>query len=152
MEFSWGIETEAMIYCNSAKNALLQAPPDVQQAIQSQAAAWVNFGIHRISYSDAINEIVKYAIENNKEQGWDPTDEDGISWFLGIHCKAYDIACGKSSRGFSEIFKDAFIKHFSEIEDPSVKRVAALKNWMENQNGVPPCSIDPLTGDIKWNI
>lgn len=152
MDFPFGIDKEAAIYCISAQNAISQASAEVIRNIQAQATAWRNFGTNTISYSDAIDEIVKYALENNTQQGWEPTDEEGMSWFLGIHCKAYDLACGESSRGFSEIFKDAFIRHFSQVEDPTAKRLAAMNAWMENKDGVPPCSIDPFTGEIKWNI
>lgn len=152
MDFPWGIEREASIYCISAQNALSQAGANTINGIKQQAAAWSNFGVNTLSYDNVISEIVKYAVENNTSQGWEPTDEEGMSWFLGIHSKAYDIACGTKSPGFDKIFKDAFIKHFSSVEDPNEKRMKTMREWMNNQQGTPPCSIDPFTGDIKWNV
>lgn len=152
MEFPWSIDKESSIYCISAQNALAQASESVLCVIRNQASAWIRFGVKKLEYEKAIQEIVKYAKENCQQQGWELYDEEGMSWFLGIHSKAYDIACGESSHGFSKIFKDAFIKHFSAIEDPTEKRLAAMKDWLSNQNGEPPCTIDPFTGEIKWNI
>lgn len=152
MEFPWGIEKEASIYCISAQNALSQAGEATIRGIKDQAAAWSNLGVNTLPYERVIEEIVKYAVENNTQQGWAETDEEGMSWFLGIHSKAYDLACDSNSVGFGKIFKDAFIKHFSSVEDPTEKRLAAMKEWMNNQQGTPPCTIDPFSGEIKWNI
>lgn len=115
MDFPFGIETEAQIYLRSAQLALSQTSENTKKIIRDTAQEFKDNGFNLEPYDEMIIKIVEWTKENTKSQGWSLTDEDGVSWFLGLWSKAYELSLESSRFTFSKIFKDAFIKYFSQI-------------------------------------
>ena len=59
-----------------------------------------------------IKTIVSFVEENVKSEGWSLIDEDGVSWFLGIYCKAFVRSLRYRQESFDAIFKQCFKEYF----------------------------------------
>lgn len=106
---------EAVIYCISATKAINETSDKQKYAIEEQAQYFIDTEFNKESYDYAISKIVEWSQEFSIKQGWSIEDEEGMSWFLGLFNKAYEIRLGNNHIPFNKIFKDSFIKHFFQL-------------------------------------
>lgn len=114
MFFPFGIENEAEIYCTSSKIGLNSQAQFVEEASSAFATEMRDNDIAHMSFEQVVSYIVNKSREACDMNGWPMTDEDGISWFIGLYTKAYIKALGIMARPYEIVFKACFKHHFSE--------------------------------------
>ena len=111
MEFPFGIQKEAEIYCNSAIIAMKQQP-SVQHTINAISQEMQSMGLEDIPYEEIVPLICQWTEENVAKSGWQRNDEDGVSWLLGLTVTAYVRSLRNRVCPFEKLFKDCFIYYF----------------------------------------
>ena len=112
MDFLFGIEKEAEIYCTSATIAMNQQSSVINPVINEVSQNMIEMGLESYDYAEVVKLICSWAESHVRDSGWDLCDEDGVSWFLGLICTAYVRSLRKSVCPFEKIFKSCFIAYF----------------------------------------
>ncbi len=113
MDFIWGVEKEADIYCTSVKVSIKQQQGEELEKVINETASQMLID----NWEDAprikvILSIVSFVENDMKAEGWSLTDEDGIAWFMGLYCKSYIRSLRRRQESFDELFKECFIEYF----------------------------------------
>lgn len=104
--------TDALIYCISAKNSLqkLSSNSATMQGVREEAKLW---SVHYSHYSfNELRDLVASCARNSvKEAQWSEYDVNGVAWYVGV----YSLVAMNASlvKDFESIFIEAFIKYFS---------------------------------------
>lgn len=114
MFFPFGIAKEADIYCASTQISMRNQQEYVEQVVNEISADLIKRDIESLPYNQVVLLINMWAKDYVIQSGWSVTDEDGVSWFLGLFCKSY-VRCLKNSIvPFDKIFKDCFKGYFRD--------------------------------------
>lgn len=114
MFFPFGIAKEADIYCASTQISMRNQQEYVEQVVSEISTDFINRDIESQPYNQVVSLINKWTEDYVIQSGWSVTDEDGVSWFLGLFCKSY-VRCLKNSIvPFDKIFKDCFKGYFRD--------------------------------------
>lgn len=143
------LERDALIYCYSSKCALERTTERVWKTIQEQAQIYKQLGYNELPYNDIISRIVSFAVENVVNEHWETTEMDSMSWFLGIHCKAFEICNGPNGYSYDRVFTDAFVKHFGSLSNShrntfngeAVNKCTALLKHFSSQYSITPAEV-----------
>lgn len=114
MDFIWGIDKEADIYCTSAKIAMNSQADTIDETINEFSKELNQLGWEELTYTQLISTIVHVTEEKVIESEWSITDEDGVAWILGILCRAYLKSLRTKTESFDKIFKDCFKLYFQD--------------------------------------
>lgn len=114
MYFPFGIDIEAEIYCRSSKIGLVSQADFVEEASTAFAKEMRDADITHMSFDRVVSYIVGKAREACRMNGWSMTNEEGISWFIGMFTKGYIKAVGIMAKPYETVFKACFKQHFSE--------------------------------------
>lgn len=113
MNFAFGIDNEAEIYRISSAVAIKNKGNEVIPVLNNMTKLLVANAITENSpYSSVINKICSLVEEDVKSYNWDVCDEDGVSFIMGLYCKAYIRSLRKSIRTYDIMFKDCFKEYF----------------------------------------
>ena len=99
---------DVLIYCQSAKMNLAKLSEQYKQGIREEAEMWKQH-LHNYSFEQISKTVLDCAIKECKGMGWELSDVNGMTWFLGIYSK---VAADSGLADFDSIFIDAFSKHF----------------------------------------
>lgn len=113
MNFRWGLDAEAAIYCQSSKTGLNMQLGYVNNFVSQMSVAMRNDGMLDLSYRDLVEKICDLVEVFSTKQGWTLTDEDGASWFIGLLSKTYLALPGNKATTYDSLFVDCFKCYFS---------------------------------------
>ena len=84
---------DVLIYCQSAKMNLPNLSEQYKQGIREEAELWKQH-LNNYSFEQVSKTVLDCAIKECKGMGWELSDVDGMTWFLGIYSKvAADSTC-----------------------------------------------------------
>lgn len=114
MNFTFGIDKEAEIYCTSVLVSMKKQQTQVDNVTSQTAKELMEMGIEQVSYHDVLSLICDWTEKAVTDSGWSAIDEDGVAWFMGLYCKSYVRSLIKKICPFEQIFKDCFILYFKD--------------------------------------
>ncbi|MGM9824275.1 MAG: hypothetical protein ACI30Q_07870 [Muribaculaceae bacterium] len=115
MEFQFGIEKEAEIYCKSSIISMKQQQIAIEPKIEAMCHDMISMELESCDYEKVVELICFWTKKYVVNSGWDIDDEGGVSWFLGLLCTAYVRSLRNSICPFEKIFKSCFINYFKDI-------------------------------------
>lgn len=146
MFFIWGIEKEAEIYCSSVKITIKKKQSDdLEEQLNQMADEMCSKGWESLPRSMVVASLVRNVEEEVSSMGWSLTDEDGVSWFLGLLCKSFVRSMRFRQESFDKLFTECFIAYFTKHQNDDVKM--PNKSIVESlQNG----DNNPDDGELKF--
>lgn len=114
MDFIWGVDKEAEIYCTSAKVSIKkQQGEDLEKVLNEISTHMLLNNWEDAPRTKVVNTIVGMVENDVKVEGWSLTDEDGVAWFMGLYCKSFIRSLRKRQESFDDLFKECFIDYFN---------------------------------------
>ena len=112
MDFIWGINKEADIYCTSVKLSMKSQGVELDNTLNLIAEQMLNEGWEDAPRATIITTILRFVEDHVIESGWSLTDEDGVAWFIGLYCKSFVRSLRHRQESFDDLFKECFIAYF----------------------------------------
>ena len=112
MDFLFGIEKEAEIYCTSSIVSMKQQWEKIEPNINQSSLKMVEDGLEFWDYDEVVEFICFWTKRSVIDSGWDVCDEAGVAWFMGMLCESYVRSLRNSVCPYEKIFKSCFISYF----------------------------------------
>lgn len=89
---------------------------EIESRIRYMTAELNALPINDFSYEDAIDKFAILTAAEIEEMHWDPNDDQGIAWFVGLHADSYVKAMRPyGTYNFNEVFKKIYRKYLMSL-------------------------------------
>lgn len=115
MEFIWGVDKEAEIYCTSVKVSIKnQQGEELENVLNDISTQMLLDNWEDAPRMKVIHSIVSFVENDVKAEGWSLNDEDGVAWFMGLYCKSFIRSLRRRQESFDDLFKQCFKEYFKK--------------------------------------
>lgn len=106
------LDLDADIYCRATYQSVVQHASPAR--ITSMAMDLLRQGCEEWSLNALTSNMVEWVKKDVTASGWELTDKDGVSWWIGLYAMAYTKTRTDNLHPFDEIFKNAYILYFKQ--------------------------------------